>query len=140
MKFLLPAFLLLFGSFAYADTPPITIPENEIALIKTADFVEVTGTNDAGGAEDFSIHNSKAISQFVQFLTSERYIAVPKNLKPDFKAKSVYKVRLSSKGTPLLEFLVIGDSILDLPNEAAYYTPAERYADDNIMAPLLRLR
>jgi hypothetical protein len=139
MKFILLAFLA-FGSLpAVGNTPDVRIPENYIALIKTTDCVDVSGTNDLGGVENFTIHNAKAISQFVQFLTSDRYTAVPKDLKPEFKSLSSYKVRLSANGAPLLEFQVIADSILDLPSETAFYMQSDRHSD-NIMAPLLRLR
>jgi len=139
MKFTLLACLALFCSSAFADTSDISIPESTIKLIKTTDCVDVTGTNDLGGAENFTIHNAKAISQFVQFLTSARYTAVPKDPKPEFKSLSSYKVRLSANGAPVLEFQIIADSILDLPNETSYYMESDRHSD-NIMAPLMRLR
>jgi hypothetical protein len=138
MKFVLIAFAALCLP-AFAGTPDVAIPDQYLAPIKTTDLVEVTGTNDLGGAEDFSIHNAKAISQFVAFLTSERYNAVPKSLNPDFKSHSLYKVRLSSHGTPVLELKIIADSILDLPNEPSYYMESDRHSD-NLLAPLLRLR
>jgi hypothetical protein len=132
--------LALFLSIsAYGDTPDISIPESDIALIKTTDLVEVTGTNDPGGSEDFSIHDAKAIRQFVQLLTSERFTSVPKNLKPDFKSKSAYQVSLSSNGTPVLELRIIADDVVDIPNDPSYYMQSERYSD-NLLAPLLRLR
>lgn len=139
MKLVLLAFLAVLSFPLYGSTPDVSIPDRYIALIKTTDYVEVTGTNDRGGQEDFSIHNAKAISQFVQFLTSERYTAVPKSLKPDFKSKSAYQVRLSANGTLLLEFRVVADSVLDLPDETFFYMESDRYSD-NIMAPLMRLR
>ena len=139
MKFVFLALVVFCSSFARGDTPDISIPENDIALIKTTDYVEVTGTNESGGAEDFTIHNDKAIAQFVHFLTDERYTAVPKSLKPDFKSKSLYKIRLSSKGAVVLEFQIIAESILDIPGDASFYMQSERHSD-NIMAPLLRLR
>ena len=139
MKFAVLACVALFSSIAYADTPDITIPDSAIALIKTTDYVEVTGTNQLGGAEDFSIHNAKAISQFVQLLTAERYNAVPKSLNPDFKSKSRYKVRLFSNGAPILDLQIIADSIIDLPNESSYYMESDRHSDI-LLAPLLRLR
>jgi len=139
MKFVLFACLSLFCSFAFGDTPDVSIPDRYMALIKTTDLVEVSGTNDRGGAEDFAIHNAKAISQFVQFLNSERYTAVPKDLKPQFKSMSSYKVRLSAKGAPVLEFQIIADSIIDLPAETSFYMESDRHSD-NLLAPLLRLR
>ena len=139
MKLFLLAFLTLTCFPALGDTPDVSIPESYIKLIKTTDCVDVSGTNDLGGPENFTIHNAKAIGQFVQFLTSDRYTVVPKDLKPEFKSMSSYKVRLSSNGTPVLEFQVIADSILDLPNEPAFYMQSDRHSD-NIMAPLLRLR
>jgi len=139
MKFALFVCLTLIGSMVFADTPDVSIPEANIKLIKTTDCVDVTGTNDLGGAENFTIHNAKAIAQFVQFLTSDRYTAVPKLPKPEFKSLSSYKVRLSSNGAPVLELQVIADSILDLPNETSYYMESDRHSD-NLMAPLLRLR
>ena len=117
----------------------VSIPPREIALIKTADYVEVTGTNDFGGAEDFTIHNAKAIREFVDLLTSDRFTPVPKSLKPQFKSPSAYKIRLSAQGAPLIELQIIGDSIVDLPNEPMYYMEASDYSE-NLMAPLLRLR
>jgi hypothetical protein len=124
---------------ALGDTPDVGIPDSYMNLIKTTDFVEVTGTNDRGGAENFTIHNAKAIGQFVQFLTSERYTAVPKSLKPEFKSLSLYKVRLSAKGAPVLELQIIADSVLDIPHETSFYMESDRHSD-NLMAPLLRLR
>jgi len=139
MKLAFFACVALFASISYADTPDITIPDSAIALIKTTDYVEVTGTNPRGGAENFSIHNAKAIGQFVQLLTAERYNAAPKNLKPDFKSKSKYDVRLFSNGAPILELQIIADSIIDLPNESSFYMESDRHSDI-LLAPLLRLR
>jgi hypothetical protein len=139
MKLLLVVFLAVSCLAAYGDTPDISIPASDIELIKTTDYVEVTGTNDKGGKEDFSIHNSKAISQFVQLLTSERFTAVPKSLKPDFKSLSSYDVRLSANGAPVLELQIIGDSVLDIPNDTSYYMQSDRHSD-NLLAPLMRLR
>ena len=136
------AFLALFAALClptWADTPDVSIPAATIERIKPTDLVEVTGTNDAGGAENFSIHNAKALAQFIGFLTSERYTAVPKSLKPEFKQRSIYQVRLSAQGQTLLELSIIGDSILDIPNEDAYYMESDRHSD-NLLAPLLRLR
>jgi len=139
MKFVLLAFLTIFCSPVYGDTPDISIPERCIELMKTTDYVEVSGTNDMGHPENFTIHNSKAISQFVQLLTSDRYTAVPKDLKPQFKSLSSYQVRLSGGGALLLELRIIADSILDIPNETVFYMQSDRHSD-NLMAPLLRLR
>jgi hypothetical protein len=139
MKFALLACLTLLATTAFGSTPDISIPERYIQPIKTTDLVEVSGTNDMGGAENFSIHNAKAISQFVKFLISERYNAVPKDLKPEFKSLSSYKVRLSANGTTVLEFKVIADSVLDLPGESSFYMESDRHSD-NLMAPLMRLR
>jgi hypothetical protein len=140
MKFSLFVLLTAWCSSALANTPEISIPERDIALIKAADFVEITGTNDAGQPENFTIHDYKAIRQFVQLLTSDHYIAAPKSLKPQFKSLSSYQVRLSAKGVPLLELKVIAESVLDIPNDPSYYMQADEYSDDNLMAPLLRLR
>jgi hypothetical protein len=139
MKIALLFFVTIFGSSAFGDAPDITLPANDVALIKTTDYVEVTGTNDRGGAEDFTIHNAKAISQFVQLVTADRYTAVPKSLKPEFKSLSTYKVRLSSQGTVVLEFQIIADSVVDIPNETSFYMQSDRHSD-NLLAPLLRLR
>jgi hypothetical protein len=139
MKLVTLAFLLGIYSSAFAGTPDISIPERDVELIKTTDYVEVSGTNDLGGPENFSIHDPKAIHQFVDFLTSDRYTAVPKSLKPQFKSLSLYKVRLSSKGTLLLELQVIADTILDIPNDPSFYMQSDQYSA-NLMAPLLRLR
>jgi hypothetical protein len=139
MKFVLLAFLTFFCSSAFGDTPDIRIPEHDVELIKTADYVEISGTNDSGGPENFTIHNAKAISQFVQLLTSDRYTAVPKDLKPQFKSLSSYKIRLSAKGVLVLELQIIADSVLDIPNETSFYMQSDRHSD-NLMAPLLRLR
>jgi len=139
MKFILFAGLAILCTSVYGDTPDIRIPDRDVALIKTTDFVEVSGTNDLGGVENFTIHNAKAISQFVQFLTTDRYTAVPKDIKPQFKSLSCYKVRLSAKGVCVLELQVVADSVLDLPNETSFYMQSDRHSD-NLMAPLLRLR
>jgi len=139
MKFALLACLVFLCLPVFAGTPDVSIPDRYISLIKTTDLVEVTGTNDRGGAENFSIHNAKAISQFVQFLISDRFNAVPKSLKPEFKSLSSYKVTLSSNGAPVLELQIIADSVLDIPGETSYYMESDRHSD-NLMAPLLRLR
>lgn len=132
--------LLAFScSSAFADGPDVRIPEREMGLIKAADYVEVSGTNDLGGVENFTIHNAKAIAQFVELLTSDRFTAVPRNLKPHFKSLSSYRVRLSAKGSIVLQLQVIGDSVLDLPGETSFYVESGRYSE-NLMAPLLRLR
>jgi len=139
MKFALLACLTLLSTSAFAGTPDISIPDKYTSAIKSTDFVEVSGTNDLGGAENFTIHNAKAVSQFVQFLTSERFNAVPKDLKPEFKSLSSYHVTLSSNGAKVLEFQMIADSVLDIPGETSYYMESDRHSD-NLMAPLLRLR
>jgi hypothetical protein len=139
MKFILVALLAVSGLAAYGDTPDISIPESDIALIKTTDFVEVMGTSNSGAADDFTIHDWKAIKQFVALLTSERFTAVPKSLKPEFVSKSRYKVRLSAKGAPVFELQIIADSVLDIPNDPSYYMESDRHSD-NLLAPLLRLR
>jgi hypothetical protein len=139
MKFVRLAFLAFFYSSALGDTPDISIPQRDVNLIKTADYVEVSGTNDKGKPEDFTIHNAKALGQFIQLLTSDRFIAVPKDLKPRFKSLSSYKVRLFAKEAPVLELQVIADSVLDIPSETSFYMQSERHSD-NLMAPLLRLR
>jgi hypothetical protein len=139
MKLVLLAFALFFSLPAYAETPEISIPEHDIALIKTTDFVEVNGTNTRGGKEDFAVRNWKAISQFVELLTSARYIAVPKNLDPHFKSLSRYKVRLSSKGKVVLELQIVADSVLDIPNDPSFYMQSQHHSDI-LLAPLLRLR
>ena len=117
----------------------IRIPEDDIALIKSADTIDVDGTDAYGNAESFTIHNAKAIKEFVGLLTDDRYVAVAKSLKPDFKSKSSYKVRFLSNGAPVLEMQVIAMSVLDIPNDPSYYMEAERYSD-LLMAPLRRLR
>jgi hypothetical protein len=137
------ALLLLAGFFlslpVFADPPEIRIPQHDIELIKSADFVEVTGTNTHGGAEAFTIHNAKAIKQFVELLTSQRYNAVPKSLKPDFKSPSRYDVKLSSGGTQVFELQVVADSVLDIPGDDLFYMESSRHSDV-LLAPLLRLR
>ncbi len=138
MKFILAALLAVFSSFAFAGTPNVSIPQRYIEQIRTTDYVEVSGTNDAGGAENFAINDRKAIRQFIEFLASDRYQAIPKDLKPKFKSLSSYQVRLSAKGAPLLELKVIADSVLDFPNETSFYMESDGYPD-NLMAPLLRL-
>ena len=117
----------------------VAIPDGEAALVRSADMVEVSGTNDAGGAEEFTVHDAKAIKAFVGFVTSDRFVAVPKSLKPDFKSLSAYDVKLSSNGAVVLELRVVGDSVLDFPQESSFYMEAERFPD-NLMAPLLRVR
>jgi hypothetical protein len=139
MKALLLFAALLLPLPALADPPEISIPQPDIDLIKSTDFVEVTGTNTHGGAEAFTIHNARAIKEFVGLLTSQRYIAVPKSLKPDFKSPSRYDVKLSSGGNVELELQVIADSVLDFPGDANFYMESERHSDI-LLAPLLRLR
>jgi len=137
------ALLVIAGLFlslpVLAGQPEITIPRPDIDLIKTTDAVDVTGTNSHGGAENFTVHNAKAIKEFVGLLTSERYIAVPKNLKPDFKSPARYDIKLSSNGNMILEFQIIADDVLDFPGDPNFYMQSERH-DDIIPAPLLRLR
>jgi hypothetical protein len=139
MKALLLVASIFLSLPVLADQPDISIPQQDIDLIKTTDFVEVTGTNTHGGAEAFTIHNAKAIKQFVGLLTSERYVAVPKSLKPDFKSPSRYDVKLSSGGSQVFELQVIADSVLDIPNDDSFYMESSRHPDI-LLAPLLRLR
>ncbi len=139
MRLLLIALLAGIYSSAFADSPDVAIPDRYVDLIRATDYVEVPGTNDLGGQETFAIRDPKAIGQFIQFLTDDRYTAVPKSLKPNFKSLSAYKVRLSAKGAPLLQLQVIADTVLDLPQEASFYMQSDRYSE-NLMAPLLRLR
>ncbi len=139
MKALLLAAAVFLSLPTLADTPEIRVPQRDIDLIRSTDFVEVNGTNTHGGAESFTIHNAKAIKQFVELLTSERYIAVPKSLKPDFKSPSRYEVKLSSNGSVVLELQVIADSVLDFPDDPSFYMEAPRHSDI-LLAPLLRLR
>ena len=117
----------------------IAIPEKDIALIKTTDDVQVSGTNDLGGAENFEIHNIKAIREFIALLTDDRYTAAPKSLKPKFKSLSSYQVRLSSNGAQVLELTIIADTVLDIPGDPNFYLESDSYSA-NLMAPLLRLR
>ena len=139
MKALLLAAGIFLSLPLLAEPPEITIPRSDIDLIKTTGSVDVTGTNSHGGAESFTVHDAKAIKQFVELLTSERYVAVPKNLKPDFKSPSRYDVKLSSDGTVILEFQVIADDVLDFTGDDNYYMESERHSDI-LLAPLLRLR
>jgi hypothetical protein len=139
MKALLLAAALFLALPALAAPPEISIPRSDIDLIKTTGSVDVSGTNSHGGAESFTVHDAKAIKQFVELLTSERYVAVPKNLKPDFKSPSRYNVRLSSGGTMILEFQVIADDVLDFSGAPNFYMESERHPDI-LLAPLLRLR
>ena len=139
MKALLLAAGIFLSLPALAEPPEISIPRSDIDLIKSTGSVEVTGTNSHGGAEAFTVHDAKAIKEFVGLLTSERYVAVPKNLKPDFKSPSRYDVKLSSGGAVVLEFQVIADDVLDFPGDANFYMESERHSDI-LLAPLLRLR
>ena len=142
MKFVLAGIVAVCGvvaGVARGDEAIIAIPDGEAALIRSTDAVEVSGTNDLGGAEDFTVHDAKAIKAFVGFVTSDRFVAVPKSLKPDFKSLSAYDVKLSSNGAVVLELRVVGDSVLDFPQESSFYMEADRYPD-NLMAPLLRIR
>ena len=140
MKVLLVVAAVFLSLPALADLPEISIPQRDIDLIKSTDFVEVDGTNTYGGAESFTIHDAKAIKEFVELLTSERYNAVPKSLKPDFKSPSRYDVKLSSNGTVALELQVIADSVLDFHGDDSFYVESSRHSDDVLLAPLLRLR
>jgi hypothetical protein len=139
MKALLLAAGIFLALPVLAAPPEISIPRSDIDLIKTTDSVDVTGTNSHGGAEAFTVHNAKAIKEFVGLLTSERYNAVPKNLKPDFKSPSRYDVKLSSGGNVVLEFQVIADDVLDFTGDDNFYMESERHSDI-LLAPLLRLR
>jgi hypothetical protein len=139
MPFALIALFLISSLSAWSETTPIRIPDADIVLIKSADAIDVDGTNPNGGVETFTIHDAKAIREFVALLADDRYIAAPKSLKPDFKSKSRYKVRFFSHGAPVLELQVIAMSVLDIPGNPSYYMESERYSD-LLMAPLRRLR
>ena len=139
MKICLLVLAVLFVAIDLAEASDIAIPQHDIDLVRTADLVEVSGTNDLGGAESFSIHDRKTIRQFTDLLTDDRYIAAPKSLKPKFKSASAYKIRFSSQGAPVLELMIIGDSILDIPGDPMFYMESDSYSE-NLMAPLLRLR
>jgi hypothetical protein len=139
MKLALLAFAALLSISAQAEPPEISIPDKDIALMKSADLVEVSGTNERGVQQDFAVHNWKAIKQFVELLASPRYIAVPKNLDPHFKSLSRYKVRMSSNGTVVLELQIIADSVLDIPDDSSFYMQSARHTDI-LMGPLLKLR
>jgi hypothetical protein len=139
MRLLVFALLAGLSTSAFASPSDVSIPDRDTELIKATDDVEVSGTNDLGGIENFAIHDPKAIGQFIQLLTDDRYTAVAKNLKPNFKSLSAYKVRLSAKGAPLLELRIIADTVLDLPNEDSFYMESDQYSE-NLMAPLMRLR
>ena len=139
MKALLLTAAVFLALPALAAPPEIRIPQGDIELIRTTGSVEVTGTNNHGQPEAFTVHDSKAIKEFVGLLTSERYNAVPKNLKPDFKSPSRYDVKLSSNGNVILEFQVIADDVLDFTGDDNFYMESERYSDI-LLAPLLRLR
>lgn len=137
MKLILAFAALL--CLADTEPPPICIPQHDIDLIKTADDVKVTGTNDSGGAEDFAINDPKAIRQFVELLTSERYVPVPKNTNPQFKSLSRYNVQLFSKGTLVFQLQIVAISVLDIPGDDQFYMESSRYSEV-LLAPLLRLR
>ncbi len=139
MKLVLLAFAAFFSISAQAEPPEISIPAKDITLIKSADLVEVTGTNVGGGAEDFSIHNWKAIKQFTDLLTDARFIAVPKTLNPQFKSKARYDVRFSAKGQQVFELQVVADTVLDIPNDPSFYMQSARHSDV-LLGPLLKLR
>jgi hypothetical protein len=138
-KIYLLALVTLFVAIGRAEAADIGIPQHDSDLMRTADLVEVTGTNDLGGTENFNIHDHQAIRQFIDLLTDDRYTAVPKSLKPKFKSASAYRIRLSSHGAPLLELTIIGDSVLDIPGDPMFYMESDSYSE-NLMAPLLRLR
>ncbi len=139
MKFALLLLAAFLSMPAQAEPPEISIPANDIALIKSGDLVEVSGTNNRGTQQDFAIHDWKAIKQFVELITSPRYVAVPKTLDPQFKSLSRYKVRLSSKGQVVFELQVVADSVLDIPNDPSFYMQSERHSDV-LLGPLLKLR
>ena len=139
MKFLSTVAVIFVICCDLARATDVGIPERDADLIKSADAVEVTGTSDSRAPEAFTIHDRKAILQFADLLTSDRYTAVPKSLKPKFKAPSSYKIRLMAGNSVVMELQVIGDSILDIPSEPMFYMESESYSE-NLMAPLLRLR
>jgi hypothetical protein len=139
MKNSLLAFLSLLFAMGVAKGADVSIPQRDIDLAKTADLVEVSGTNDLGGAENFSIQDRKAVRQFIDLLTDDRYTTAPKSLKPQFKSLSSYQVRLSAHGVPVLELRVIADTVLDLPGDPLFYVESDSYSE-NLMGPLLRLR
>ena len=139
MKNSLPAFLAFLLVLGVAKGADARIPQRDIDLVQTADLVEVSGTNDLGGAENFSIQDRKAIRQFIDLLTDDRYTTAPKSLKPQFKSLSSYDVRLSAHGAPVLELRIVADTVLDIPGDPLFYVEADSYSE-NLMAPLLRLR
>ena len=139
MKYALLILAVLFPLCARGDTPDISLPAADIALIRTADFVEVTGTNVGGGEENFSVHNWKAIKQFVDLLTSARYFTAPKSLDPQFKSKARYHVRMSSHGQVVFELQIVADTVLDIPNDPLFYVQSDRHSDV-LLGPLLKLR
>jgi len=139
MKFALLALAAFLSMPAQAEPPEISIPEKDIALIKSADLVEVTGTNVGGGAENFSVHNWKAIKQFTDLITDARFIAVPKTLNPQFKSKARYDVRFSANGQQVFELQIVADTVLDIPNDPSFYMQASRHSDV-LLGPLLKLR
>jgi hypothetical protein len=139
MKTVLVAFLALFFASDYVEPPDMCIPDKYIQLIKSTDYLEAKGINAVGYEDDFTIHNAKAISQFVELLTSQRYVPAPKSLDPHFKSPSHYDVRLYSKGQLVLEFRVVAVSVLDLPGDPNFYMESSRH-DEVLMAPLFRLR
>ncbi len=139
MRLALLVFALLLTLPLRAGSTEIRIPGKDIAPIKSADTAEVSGTNAQGIEEDFSVRNAKALSQFVGLITDDRYVAAPKSLNPDFKSRSHYHIRLTSRDSLVFEFDVIGESILDIPGEDSYYMQAERHSD-LLMAALRRLR
>jgi hypothetical protein len=134
---LIASLLVLYSAFAHAAD--VSIPQHDADLIKKADSVHVTGTNDLGGSESFDIHDRKALAEFKGYLTDNRFTPVPKSLKPKFKSPSAYMVTFLSNNAPVLKVVVIADSILDVPDDPMYYMESDSYSA-NLMAPLLRLR
>jgi hypothetical protein len=125
--------------FRFAQAADVGLPPRDVDLIKAADVIHVVGTNDLGGDESFTIHDRKAIGQFVGYLTDNRFTPVPKSLNPKFKSRSAYMVTVQANGAPTLKLVIIGDSILDIPGDPMFYMESESYSE-NLMAPLLRLR
>jgi hypothetical protein len=123
----------------YAEPPDRCIPDHFVQLIKTTDYLEASGTNAMGNTDEFTIHDAKAIHEFIDLVTAQRYVPVPKGLNPHFKSSSRYKIRLFSKGVPILDFVIAAVSVIDLPGEDQFYMESSRH-DQVLMAPLFRLR